>query len=192
MQWLFFYCCCPWSTLLLLQIDPGPLSSVHLSVGNPLLSSLSLCNTLASTSIGSLPGLPQAQESTALSSRAANTALKDVSPCAFLRVQQEFTRLLTEHKKRLNDLIRSLPSHCRRTRLRLRIQTDSMRELHRWIYHHWTILYEIKMTAVRTVSPCSCLQTAMRFGLHPEHAYPYKLNYSCCNILNLKLIKDVQ
>ena len=72
----------------------GTLSSP--SVGNTLLSS--------SLSLGSPPVLPRAHESTALSLRASKTALKHLAPYAFPRVQQELARLLTEHKKRLNDL----------------------------------------------------------------------------------------
>ena len=68
----------------------------HPSVGNTLLSS--------SLSLGSPPVLPRAHESTALSLRASKTALKHLAPYAFPRVQQELARLLTEHKKRLNDL----------------------------------------------------------------------------------------
>ena len=48
--------------------------------------------------------LPRAHESTALSLRASKTALKHLAPYAFPRVQQELARLLTEHKKWLNDL----------------------------------------------------------------------------------------
>ncbi len=65
------------------------------SVGNTLLSS--------SLSLGSRQCCPE-HESTALSLRASKTALKHLAPYAFPRVQQECSRLLTEHKKRLNDL----------------------------------------------------------------------------------------